>query len=59
MFGRQEKREVFCEEEGPDGVYGEGVGQLGVVKLGRRFLGVENSGDREGEAEVMKIGGKH
>lgn len=35
------------------------MGQLGVVELGGRFLGVENSGNREGEAEVMKINGKH
>jgi hypothetical protein len=30
-----------------------------VVELGGRFLGVEKSGNREGEAEVMKINGKH
>ena len=24
-FGREEGREVFCEQQGTDGVYGEGV----------------------------------
>lgn len=32
-FGWEEGGEVLHEKQGPDGVYGEGLGDVGVVQL--------------------------
>lgn len=46
-FGGEERGEVFDEEEGSDGVNGENLGELVVISLRGRLLGVENTRDRE------------
>ena len=58
VLRRQKGKEVLCEEEGPDGIYSEGVGELAMIELGRGFLRVQDARDRQGEAEVMRLSWK-
>lgn len=52
-FLGEERREVFGEEEGTDGVDCEGFFYLVVLQLGGGFFRVKDAWNGEGEAEVV------
>ena len=43
---------MFREEQGTERVYLKGGQGLGVIDLGRGFLGMKDAGDAESETEV-------
>ncbi len=47
---------MLHEEEGPDGVYGEGLRDVGVVQLRGGFFRIKDPRDGEGEVEVVLFG---